>query len=73
MDSVKVSRIYNDLGLHRDLNYTKGLNEVIDDINKFTQSTLTKIAIARILVTDADILILDCPYSKIDKETANVV
>ncbi len=46
---------------------------VIDDVNKFTISTLEKIALARTLVSDADIFILDSPYSKVDSSTAIVV
>ncbi len=46
---------------------------VIDDTNKFTVATLEKIALARSLLADADIFILDSPYSKIDSETAIVV
>lgn len=50
-----------------------GLSMVIDDTNKFTISTLQKIALARALISDADIFILDSPYTKIDSGTAIVV
>jgi len=46
---------------------------IIDDIKKFTPSTMEKIALARTLVSDADIFILDSPYTGIDPSTAIVV
>lgn len=46
---------------------------LIDDVNKFTVSTLEKIALARTLVSDADIFILDSPYTRIDSSTAMIV
>ena len=52
---------------------TDGLNMVIDDTNKLTVSTLEKIALARSLVADADIYIIDSPYSNMDPSTAIVV
>ena len=58
------------MGLDKDLKYTDGLNTIIDDVNKFTVSTLEKIALARTLISDADIFILDSPFSKIDSFTA---
>jgi ABC-type Mn2+/Zn2+ transport system ATPase subunit len=59
--------------LDKDLKYTDGLNMLIDDVNKFTVSTLEKIALARTLVSDADIFILDSPYTRIDSSTAMIV
>lgn len=61
------------LGLDKDLKYTLGLNMVMDDTNKFTASTLEKIALARALVSDADVFILDSPYSGIDASAAIIV
>ncbi len=61
------------MGLDKDLKYTDGLSIVIDDTNKFTVATLEKIALARSLLADADIFILDSPYSKIDSGTAIIV
>ncbi len=70
---MQVRNIYKSLGLDKDLKYTDGLNMIIDDINKFTLSTLEKIALARTLISDADIFILDSPFSKVDYSTAIVV
>jgi ABC-type Mn2+/Zn2+ transport system ATPase subunit len=40
---------------------------VMDDMNRFTASTLEKILLARALVDDeADIYILDSPFCRID-------
>ena len=41
----------------------------MDDTNKFTQSLLKKIALARIICSKADIFILDRPFSHIDEDT----
>lgn len=73
VDSVEVKNIYKLLGLDRDLKYTEGLNMIMDDINKFTPSTLEKIALARTLISDADIFILDSPYSKVGSSIAIIV
>lgn len=35
----------------------------MDDTNKFTRSVLKKIALARVLISNADIYILDSPFS----------
>jgi ABC-type multidrug transport system ATPase subunit len=61
------------LGLDKDLKFTEGINIVIDDDNKFTPSTLQKIELARTLASDADIYILDSPYSGIDSSASIIV
>ena len=65
--------MYKLLGIDKDIKYSDGLSMIIDDSNKFTLSTLQKIALARTLVSDADIYILDSPYTKVDSATAIVV
>ena len=44
----------------------------MDDSNKFTKTVLKKIALARVLASDADIYILDSPFHD-DDDVGQVV
>ena len=45
----------------------------MDDTNKFTRTVLKKIALARVLCSEADIYILDNPFNDIDDEIGQIV
>lgn len=45
----------------------------MDDTNKFTKTVLKKIALARMLASDADFYILDSPFNDIDDDVGQVV
>lgn len=45
----------------------------MDDTNKFTRTVLKKIALARVLCSEADIYILDNPFNDVDDEIGQIV
>ena len=49
------------------------MQTIMDDSKKFTKTVLKKIALARILASDADIYILDIPFNDVDDDVAQVV
>lgn len=45
----------------------------MDDTNKFTRTVLKKIALARVLLSEADFYILDSPFNDIDDSFGQVI
>ena len=59
---------YEKFGLRHELNGVGGLDASMDDLNMFTKSQLQKIALIRVLCSDADIYLLDCPFHYLNTE-----
>jgi ABC-type multidrug transport system ATPase subunit len=72
-NNLDIEEIYNELGLNLDLRFEDDLQTLMDDTNKFTRTVLKKIALARALTSDADLYILDSPFTDVDGEVAQLV
>jgi manganese/zinc/iron transport system ATP- binding protein len=46
---------------------------MMDDTKKFTRTVLKKIALARVLCSDADFYILDSPFNDIDDSLGQLI
>ncbi len=53
--------------------FDEDLQTIMDDSNKFTKTALKKIALARVLASDADIYILDSPFHDVGDDVGQVV
>lgn len=49
------------------------MQTMMDDTNKFTTTVLKKIALARVLSSEADFYILDNPFTDVDDAVGKVV
>ena len=62
---VQIEEIYNELGLNKNFHAYDDLDTLLLDTNKFTYQALKKVALARTLLADADIYIIDSPFSEL--------
>ena len=69
----EIEDIFRELGLHLDLALLNDLSTMMDDTTKFTKAALKKIALARCLCAEADIYILNSPFTEIDDEYIMIV
>ena len=70
---VQIEEIYNELGLSRHFRPYGDLETLLLDTNKFSYTSLKRVALARTLLADADIYIIDSPFAELSSEAKNVV
>lgn len=66
----EIQHLFNEFGLAHDLRKIGGLNATMEDLHLFTKSQLQKIALLRVLCSNAAIYMLDMPYTHLDQEYA---
>ena len=64
----QITKLFHSFGLADELKSLGGLNASMEDINLFTKSQLQKIGILRVLMSNANIYLLDCPFQYLDKD-----
>ena len=73
VEDKQVRDIYTRLRLGEDLKYSEGLSLELSDEVALSKSQLQRIALARVFCSDANIYILDDPFSHLSPSSARIV